>query len=140
MNQVSYDQPDPGAGTAQPQGPAWAAQQSQAWAGQQAQGEALAQGFLARVQRDIDEQVDLRVQQQLASRSAGPSSPPALPVAQQSRSMGHKGHGEDVGIALGSLVFGIPLSAIAGSAAQLTGIIVVWVGLVIINLAWSQRQ
>jgi len=132
VNQVSYDQPEPGAGIAQPQG--------SAWAGQQAQGEALAQGFLARVQRDIDEQVDLRVQQQLAARSAMPSSPPAVPVAQQSRSMGHKGRGEDVGIALGSLVLGIPLSAIAGHAAQLTGIIVVWVGLVIINLAWSQRR
>jgi len=132
VNQVSYDQPEPSAGTAQPQG--------SAWAGQQAQGEALAQGFLARVQRDIDEQVDLRVQQQLAARSATPSAPSALPVRQQSQSVDHKGRGEDVGIALGSLIFGIPLSAIAGDAAQLTGIIVVWMGLVIINLAWSQRR
>jgi len=132
VNRVSYDQPEPGAGMAQPQGPTWA--------GQQAQGEALAQGFLARVQRDIDEQVDLRVQQQLAARSAMPSASPAPLVAQQSRSVDHKGRGEDVGIALGSLVFAIPLSGIAGYAAHLPGIVVVWVGLVIINLAWSQRR
>jgi len=127
VNQVSYDQPEPGTGMAQPQGPAWA--------GQQAQGEALAQGFLARVQRDIDEQVDLRVQQQLANRSATPSAPSALPVRQQSQSVG-----QNIAIALGSLVFGIPLSVIAGTVAQLPGIVVVWLGLVIINLAWSQRQ
>jgi len=132
VNRVSYDEPEPSAGSGQAQG--------QAWAGQQAQGEALAQGFLARVQRDIDEQVDLRVQQQLAARSVMPSAPPALPAGQQSRSTGPKGRGEDIAIALGSLILGIPLSAIAGRAADLTGIIVVWVGLVIINLAWSQRR
>ena len=95
---------------------------------------------MARGQRDIDEQVDLRVQQQLTARSVMPSASPAPPAPQQSRSAGSKGRGEDIAIALGSLVLGIPLSAIAGRTADLVGIIVVWVGLVIINAAGSQRR
>jgi hypothetical protein len=38
-------------------------------------------------------------------------------------------------IALLSLVFGIPITAIAGGIAGLAGIIVVWIGIVLVNVA-----
>ena len=88
-----------------------------------AAAEALAKDFLARVQRDIDEQVDLRVQQQLTTtRKGSPLSP------------------QELGLALGSLGIGIPLSAIASIFGHLPGLVLVWGGLIIINVAWSQRR
>jgi hypothetical protein len=38
-------------------------------------------------------------------------------------------------MALLSLVFGIPITAIAGGLAGLAGIIVVWIGIVLVNVA-----
>ena len=90
--------------------------------------DALPPAALAHLRRDIDEQVDLRVQQHLA---ATPPPPRGLTAA-------------EVPLVLGSLGIGIPLSAIAGGIAGgiagLPGLIVAWVGLVLVNLAWMHRR
>jgi len=39
-----------------------------------------------------------------------------------------------------SLILGIPITAIAGSQAGLAGIVVVWIGIVVVNLAHAARQ
>ena len=39
-----------------------------------------------------------------------------------------------------SLILGIPITAIAGHMAGLAGIIVVWIGIVLVNFAQSARQ
>ena len=39
---------------------------------------------------------------------------------------------------LGSLGIGVPLTLFAGVFGGLPGIVVVWVGLVLINVAWSR--
>jgi hypothetical protein len=78
MNEVSYGAPRPE--PARDLGATLAAQEANP-----AATEALARDFLARVQRDIDEQVDLRVQQGLVA-SQTPSHRPInvqtdLPIA-----------------------------------------------------------
>ncbi len=120
MNEVSYDAPRPEAvrdlsGTL-------AAQQT----ANPAAAEVLARDFLTRVQRDIDEQVDLRVQQKLAASRV--SRRQAIDPA------------TDLPIAICSIVGAIPLTAIAGKVAELPGMALVWAGLVIINVAWSHRR
>lgn len=120
MNEISYGEPRPEA----------VRDLSQTLTAQQAAGpastEALAQNFLARVQRDIDEQVDLRVQQQLANWK--PPSP--------SRSAQ-----KDMEFMLGSLGISIPLTAIAAFiGGGIWGVAVVWAGIIIINLVWAQRH
>lgn len=119
MNEVSSDAPRPDAVRDLS---ALLAQQ----AGTPAQTDELARTFLARVQRDIDEQVDLRVQQQLAALT-------------RSTKDGNKISDQELGLSLGSLGIGIPLVGAAGYFAGLPGIIVVLAALAIINVAWSRR-
>lgn len=127
MNEVSYGEPRPDA----------VQDLSRTLATQQTAGTAstdmLAQQFLARVQRDIDEQVDLRVQQQLDARiqqhlaNWKPSS--------------RRSADQDKEVLLGSLGIAIPLTAIAAfSSAGLLGVVIIWVGIVLVNVAWSQRN
>ncbi len=108
---------------------------SEALAAQQAAGpssaDALAQRFLARVQRDIDEQVDLRVQQQLATWKA---ANPGTWLSQRDRAQQAKE------VMLGSLGIGVPLTIGAGIFGGIWGIVIVWVGLIIINVAWARRS
>jgi hypothetical protein len=44
-------------------------------------------------------------------------------------------HGIDRGLAIASLALGIPLTAVAGGAARLPGVVVAWVGIVAIDVA-----
>ena len=124
MNDMSYEPPRPDA----------VRDLSQALAAQQAAGapptEDLARGFLARVQRDIDEQVDLRVQQQLATWK--PANPGTW-LSQRDRAQQAKE------VMLGSLGIGVPLTIGAGIFGGIWGIVVVWAGLIIINVAWARR-
>jgi hypothetical protein len=83
------------------------------------------------VQRDIDEQVDLRVQQQLAAwKAANPGSW----LSQRDRAQQAKE------VMLGSLGIGVPLTIGAGIFGGIWGIVIVWVGLIIINVAWARRS
>ena len=117
MNEISYEEPRPDAA----RDLANALQQH--YAAAPAQADALARGFLAQVQRDIDEQVDLRVQQQMAAFK------PSKRAAQDQKEL-----------MLGSLGIGVPLTLFAGIFGGIPGIIVVWIGLVLINVAWAQRR
>jgi hypothetical protein len=119
MNDVSSDMPRPDAARDLS---ALLAQQ----AATPAQTDELARNFLARVQRDIDEQVDLRVQQQLG-------------VYTRSTKGGNKISDQELGLVLGSLGISIPIVAAAGFFGGLPGIIVYLVALAIINVAWSRR-
>jgi hypothetical protein len=125
MNNVSYESPRPDA----------VRDLSQALAAQQAAGspatEQLARDFLARMQRDIDEQVDRRLQQQLVTWQGANRSNSLSPRdrAQQAKE-----------VMLGSLGIGVPLTIGAGIFGGIWGIVMVWVGLIIINVAWARRS
>jgi hypothetical protein len=80
----------------------------------------LAQQILMGMQRDIEAQIDWRLQQR--QRKSG------------------RLDGSEIAVILGSAVFGIPLTAIAGDSAGLAGIVVIWVSLVLLNVAWAVRR
>jgi hypothetical protein len=80
----------------------------------------LIEGFLDRVGGAID----ARVEQELAKR-------------------GEDNEGDDeaaIGLALGSLGIGIPLTAAAGATVGLPGMIVAWIGIVAVNVAYALRR
>lgn len=114
MNEISYDSPRPQA----------VQDLSQTMMAQQAAGpvqtEELARNFLARMQRDIDEQVDLRVQQRLATWKAP------------------KAAGSDMKeVAITSLIIGMILTVTKASDLGDGGIAIVWVGIVAVNFVWA---
>jgi len=46
-----------------------------------------------------------------------------------------------IGVALGSVALGIPVTAVAGAQAELPGVIVAWIGIVLVNvLYWRSRR
>jgi len=86
---------------------------------------AVIDSFLSKVDREIDARVDARVANYGPGRLRG-------------------GHGHNPAFfVLATLVFGIPLSAIAVAAgahpAGFWGLVVVWVGIVAINLVYLGR-
>lgn len=50
------------------------------------------------------------------------------------------GRGAQVGLAITSLIFAIPLSAIAGDIAGFFGLAIAWVGIVLVNVALAMRR
>ncbi len=114
MNDVGYDAPRPEA--VRELGQALAAQQ----AASPAQTEALAQSFLARMQRDIDEQVDQRIRQQLGGRSLPKGS------ATEMRE-----------VAIVSLIIGAIVTIAKASDLGAGGIAIVWAAILLINVAWA---
>ena len=107
----------------------------------------LAEGLGAR----IDAEIARRVEEKLAAERLRTSSfPPPLPSVNRSGPPGGDGtqcdpsagsgtrpsrHGIDRGLAIASLALGIPLTAVAGGAARLPGVVVAWVGIVAIDVA-----
>ena len=89
--------------------------------------DAVIESFLDKVGREIDARVDARlVQQQVAQ-------PPARL---------RRGHsGSPMALAMGSMVMGIPISAIAVAAgshpAGFMGLLVVWIVIAVINIAYN---
>jgi hypothetical protein len=83
--------------------------------------ERLAQLILMGMQQDIETQIDWRLQQRGVANKRVISN-------------------EEIGVILGSVGIAIPLTAIAAASAGFWGILVVWIGLVLINVAWSQRR
>ena len=67
-----------------------------------------------------------------------PTPPPALPQPVATSPLSRGG----LALAITSLGIGIPLSAIAGGTAGLAGLVVAWIGIVGVNVAfaWSQRK
>jgi hypothetical protein len=93
---------------------------------------AVVGSFLDRVISEIDARVDGRIAAE--ARASGPAeSRPARPPR----------HGQPAVIALGSMVLGIPLSAVAAAAgthpAGFWGLLVVWVAIAAINIAYAIR-
>lgn len=84
----------------------------------------IAESFLARIEQGIDPRVNERL------RQGGVGLGRAVKG-------GRARTNQAVGVALGSMALGIPLSGIAGATAQLPGIIVVWVGIVSVNVAYN---
>ena len=84
--------------------------------------EDLARSFLVRLQRDIDEQVDLRLRQQLATGRA----PARLAPQERVQYM--------LGLVLGSLGIGVPLTVAAGFFGGAGLIVVLWACVVLLNL------
>ena len=79
--------------------------------------------FLDRVEHAIDARVDARLSERLrgAVRRRG-------------------GDGGAVPIAVCSLIFGIPITAIAAGTVGLPGLITAWAGIAIVNLAYNNRK
>jgi hypothetical protein len=80
----------------------------------------IAQRILVGMQQGIDAQIDWRLRGGKVDRA--------------------KISGEELGLILGSLGLGVPLTALAGAFAGLPAIAVIWIGLVLINLAWAVRR
>jgi hypothetical protein len=102
-----------------------AAVQARAELGERLEPEVL-DSFLDRIEQAVvqrvDEQVDLRLRGVVRGRIKDKQSQSiSLPVA------------------ICSLIFGIPLSAIAGEDAGLAGLIVAWLGIAAVNLAVNLR-
>jgi len=80
----------------------------------------IAQRILVGMQQGIDAQIDWRLRGGKIDRS--------------------KISSEELGLILGSLGLGVPLTALAGAFAGLPAIAVIWLGLVLINIAWAVRR
>lgn len=81
---------------------------------------ALVDAFIDRIDVAIDTRVQQRVDEQLKRRGRGPAPSLTLPLI--------------------SLVFAIPLSAIAGGTGQVPGLILVWSAIVMINVVHALRR
>jgi hypothetical protein len=94
---------------------------------------AVIESFLDRVGREIDARVDARVAAGLRT-SGSPAEPRSARPAK---------HTQPAVIALGSMVLGIPLSAVSAAAgahpAGFWGLLVVWVAIAAINIAYAIR-
>lgn len=90
--------------------------------------DAVIDSFLDKVNGEIDARVDARLARQAAVQ------PPPIPVRRRSS-------GSPMGLAVISLILGIPISAIAVSAgthpAGAVGLIVVWLAIAVINVAYG---
>jgi hypothetical protein len=78
--------------------------------------QALVESFLDRIGTAIDTRIDERLAEAKKPRKGSS------------------------GIAVESLLFGIPITAIAGGEAGLAGMIVAWVGIVLVNFANALRR
>lgn len=77
--------------------------------------------FLARVERTLMARVDARIDERLKDYPKARRDDGALPLA------------------ICSLIFGIPLTAIAAGTVGLVGLIVCWVGIAAVNVAYAAR-
>ena len=87
---------------------------------QTATSDELAQKILVGMQQGIEAQIDWRLQQ----RKGAPKQI----------------SGEEVGLILGTIGLAVPLTAIAGALAGLPAIGAVWIGLILIHIAWASRR
>lgn len=94
---------------------------------------AVIESFLDKVGREIDARVDARLNRY------GPP-PQYAPAPQQTRAPAERKRRQWSPMALGfaSLIFGIPITAIVvNSPAHLAGLVVVWVAIAVINVAYA---
>ncbi|MFE2095438.1 MULTISPECIES: hypothetical protein [unclassified Streptomyces] len=94
---------------------------------------ALVESFLEKVDQRIDDVVDRRVRRHLAEQRMADARGSRRP-------RGGESWAERFGLAIVSLVLAIPLSAIGGALAGLTGVVTTWVGIVAVNAAQAVRH
>jgi hypothetical protein len=98
--------------------------------------DAVLESFVDRVGREIDARVDARLAQ-AAARPMAPQATATAPVPRASKPF------SPLAMALGSITLGIPISAIAVAAgahpAGLWGLLVVWIAIAVINVAYASR-
>jgi hypothetical protein len=86
---------------------------------------AVVESFLDRLGPEIDARVDARVAQEMQARAGQHPGKPLNPM----------------GMALGSIALGIPITAIASSSgshpAGFAGVLVVWLAIALINVAYA---
>lgn len=85
---------------------------------------AVLESFVDRTAETIDKRVDARLAQY------GVGKPPQKSTTDNSH----------LALAICSLVFGIPLTAVSAGFAGLAGMILVWAGIVAINMAYAIRH
>ncbi|WP_328538367.1 hypothetical protein [Streptomyces sp. NBC_00344] len=94
---------------------------------------ALVESFLEKVEQRLDGTVDRRVRRQLAEQQ--------LVVARGSRPpRTDSSFGERFGFGIVTLIVAIPLSAIGAAQAQLSGLLVTWLGIVGVNVVHAARE
>ena len=91
--------------------------------------DAVLDGFLARLDRQMQERVDATVAERLSSGERRGEDEPAR---------------RDPGLTLGivSVIAGIPVTAITGNAEELAALIIAWGGIAAVNVAhaWGRRR
>ena len=80
----------------------------------------LIDAFMERVSAEIDARVDQRLAEQ--------EDDDDYPVPGQ------------IGVAIGSIALGIPVTAVAGSTAELPGVVVAWIGIVLVNVLFARSR
>ncbi|MEV5885661.1 hypothetical protein AB0L74_23585 [Streptomyces sp. NPDC052020] len=93
---------------------------------------ALVESFLEKVDQRIDGAVERRVRRQLAEQQMAAARGARSPAPTDS-------WGERFGFGIVSLVLAIPLSAIGGGTGDLPGLLVVWGGIVGVNVVQAAR-
>ncbi|QEU86135.1 hypothetical protein CP969_16530 [Streptomyces viridosporus T7A] len=93
---------------------------------------ALVDSFLEKVDQRIDGSVERLVRRQLAEQQMTVARNARTPKATDT-------WGERFGFGIVSLVLAVPLSAIGGGVAKLPGLLVVWAGIVGINVVQAAR-
>ncbi|MER5940257.1 hypothetical protein ABT121_23370 [Streptomyces sp. NPDC001928] len=93
---------------------------------------ALVDSFMEKVDQRIDGAVERRMRRQMAEQQ--------MVVARGSRSpKPTDSFGERFGFGIVSLVLAIPLSAIGGGVADISGLLVAWAGIVGVNVVQAAR-
>jgi hypothetical protein len=104
---------------------------------------AVVESFLDKVGREIDARVDARIAAARQPSPAWPSMPmvPMPPTAPVARPASDR---SAFALAICSMAFGIPLTAIAVAAGThpvgLAGVVVIWVAIALINIAYTRRN
>jgi hypothetical protein len=80
----------------------------------------IVEAFLERVGKAIDARVDERVAEYEADDEVDWSGA--------------------IGVAIGSIALGIPVTAVAGSYGGVPGIVVAWIGIVVVNIAYGRTS
>ena len=93
--------------------------------------DAVIDSFLEKVGREIDARVDARVAQQSAH----------APAPAQQHEHHHRQFNGSFAVPMASLIFGIPITAIAAnSQSGALAVLVVWIGIAVVNIAYAVRR
>ncbi|OKI56120.1 hypothetical protein [Streptomyces sp. MJM1172] len=95
---------------------------------------ALVESFVEKV----DTQVRRRLAEERLGAARGGGGPAPVPATGGGAVPGSGTFGERFGFAIVTLVLAVPLSAIGAAQARLSGLVVVWAGIVAVNLVHAR--